>query len=150
MPTESVAWSPVVAPLLRSRWLSAVLAAAGAAQVALTLTHVGGMDCPFFRVTGLPCPGCGLSRACAAGLRGDWRKATRLHAYWPLFLLAIGLFAIAAVLPPVVVNRFARRLDRAERRTRFAVLLLVGLVLYWAARLGYAPAEFAHLIATSR
>lgn len=34
-----------------------------------------GLPCPFHRVTGLLCPGCGVSRLCLALLRGDWAGA---------------------------------------------------------------------------
>lgn len=45
--------------------------------------------CPFVIVTGLPCPGCGLSRACLLFLTGQFSRSLFLHplgAFW-LFLL---------------------------------------------------------------
>lgn len=39
--------------------------------------------CPFKRIFGLPCPGCGLTRAWLCFLSGDWGQAIRYH---PLFL----------------------------------------------------------------
>ena len=49
-----------------------------------------GWNCPVKYLTGVPCPGCGLSRALAALLRLDFRAALRLH---PMIF----------VLPPVVL-----------------------------------------------
>lgn len=42
-----------------------------------------GWECPFLRLTGIPCPGCGLTRACAAALRADFAEAFRLHFMFP-------------------------------------------------------------------
>jgi len=71
-----------------------------------------GVDlCPLHRATGLPCPGCGLSRAVAAASQGDFVAALGLNPFvlvaWPL-LLALALLALA---PSAVVARVERRLD---------------------------------------
>lgn len=49
-----------------------------------------GWNCPIKYLTGVPCPGCGLSRALAALLRLDFRTALRFHP-------------MVFVLPPVVL-----------------------------------------------
>ena len=49
-----------------------------------------GWYCPIKYLTGVPCPGCGLSRALAALLRLDFRTALRFHP-------------MVFVLPPVVL-----------------------------------------------
>jgi hypothetical protein len=64
------------------------------------LTESGFIVCAFRRTTGIPCPGCGLTRAMAALARGDLLAALRLHPFAPLFLLesavlwAMGLRAL--------------------------------------------------------
>ena len=50
-----------------------------------------GWNCPIKYLTGVPCPGCGLSRALAALLRLDFRTALRFHP-------------MVFVLPPVVMS----------------------------------------------
>lgn len=137
--------TPVVAPLLRDRRTAAAFAAAGVAQVGLTLAHVGGMPCPFLSLTGLPCPGCGLSRACAALCRGDWATAVRLHAFAPVVLLALALLAAAAVLPAAARDRLASAIATLERQGWVGPVLLGLLLLYWIVRVGYAPAEVARI-----
>ena len=52
------------------------------------------MVCPFRRVTGLPCPGCGISRGVAYLALGEPRAAVRSHPLSPLF--AIGAIVIGA------------------------------------------------------
>ena len=56
-----------------------------AALVSLSLPS---WDCPFFRLTGIPCPGCGLSRATLLLLKGDLTGSLRFHAFAPIFLFA--------------------------------------------------------------
>src|SRR3954471_22451265 len=47
-----------------------------AAAIHLTLANAGGhgMGCIFRDLTGLPCPGCGLTQACLALIHGEWRS----------------------------------------------------------------------------
>ncbi|WP_299042334.1 DUF2752 domain-containing protein [uncultured Thermosynechococcus sp.] len=51
--------------------------------------------CPFRAITGIPCPGCGLTRSFLAIARGDFENALRMHLFGPVLFLA---FAGAAVL----------------------------------------------------
>ena len=46
-----------------------------------------GLPCPFRRVTGLLCPGCGVSRMCLALLEGDWPGAWAANPALCLLLL---------------------------------------------------------------
>ena len=62
--------------------------------------------CWFQATIGLPCPGCGSSRAASALLRGDFVEAMRWH---PLILLTLALLPAAAI-------RFAMRSASARRR----------------------------------
>jgi hypothetical protein len=45
--------------------------------------------CLFHALTGLDCPGCGMTRALVAAFRGHWVDASRLH---PLALPLIGVW----------------------------------------------------------
>lgn len=98
---------------------------AGVVVVALAL----GMDiplCPTAGLLGIPCPSCGLTRATAALLSGDLRRALVIH---PAVLLVLTYLGIAASV-------FFRR---PSTRTRSIVnvlglMLVVCLVLLWGAR----------------
>ena len=51
--------------------------------------------CLFHRLTGRPCPSCGLTRSWSALLHGDLGAAFRFHRLGPPLLLALVLLAAA-------------------------------------------------------
>jgi hypothetical protein len=76
-------------------------------------------SCLFRRLAGIPCPGCGLSRALLALVRGQWGDAGRLHPLAPLVALegaaiwgAAGAWATGwrLPLPQPRLERLAERL----------------------------------------
>lgn len=87
--------------LRSSRWLTAGLLAAPVAGVGLAQVWTpSDADtfslCPFRRLTGGWCPGCGLTRGVVHLVRGDWDTA---WAYHPLAVLAVvTLVVVWAVL----------------------------------------------------
>jgi len=64
------------------------LVMAHAAIALFAVVYAFYFGCPFRRFFGVPCPGCGLTRAYLALCRGDIHAA---FAYHPLFWLAIPL-----------------------------------------------------------
>lgn len=49
--------------------------------------------CPFYWLTGRPCPLCGLTRAFCALAKGHWSQAIHFHALSPLaFVMVFSLF----------------------------------------------------------
>ena len=76
-----------------------------------------GWGCPLQHFTGVPCPGCGLSRALFALLRLDFAAAFRYH---PMIY----------VLPPVALyTLFGKKLGSKTRER----VLLWGTMALWAA-----------------
>lgn len=82
------------------RWAVAGPIACGCAMAAATVyvamndpaapgTHLP--TCPLYAMTGLWCPGCGLTRATHAALRGDIAAAFGFNLFFPAFLAAIVL-----------------------------------------------------------
>lgn len=63
---------------------------AGAALLAPTLLRPGAdglVLCPFRRITGVWCPGCGMTRAFAWMAHGDLHESLRYHPVAPLLLV---------------------------------------------------------------
>lgn len=104
--------------------------------------YVTGIGCPFRAFTGIPCPGCGMTRAWLAALRLDFSAA---FAYHPLFWVVPIAFALAFVREEVASSKLKRGIDIA------VIVLCVLVVAVWIVRLinpadagllfgGHAPA----------
>ena len=65
--------------------LKAVLCGTAVYAGVLLLARLWGWPCVFLWLTGIPCPGCGMTRAWIAVLRG---QLTAAFAYHPLFWTA--------------------------------------------------------------
>ena len=90
--------------------------------------------CLLHRLTGLPCPTCGLTRAVCLFAQGQWRDSLGMHpAGWLIFLLVLG-----AVLWTSAESVAARELCPRLKERLMAVLLGCGAVLSasgWVLRL---------------
>ena len=131
-----------LAALLRDRRVSLGVTAVAAAQVLGVATGVGGWPCPLKAAFGIPCPGCGLTRASVALLRGEFATAFGLHAFAPVLLLGLAALAVAGLLPAARREAFADFVERFERRTGAAYVLGAGLLVYWSVRLLFLPGAF--------
>jgi hypothetical protein len=68
------------------------------ACIPLSLVTSGPSLCPFKLMTGLPCPGCGMTRSVVALLHGDITTSTYYHPLGaPLVLAALALAIVDAV-----------------------------------------------------
>ncbi|MGC4960432.1 DUF2752 domain-containing protein [Gordonia sp. DT101] len=81
----------------------AAVAAAGLTALGLATAlgpHVverGPALCPFLRITGLPCPACGLTRSWVALGHGDVASAFSFNAFGPLFMLVVAVVTVVAI-----------------------------------------------------
>jgi Protein of unknown function (DUF2752) len=95
--------------------------------------------CPSATLLGIPCPGCGLTRATLAILRGDVRSGLALHplvfVLGPLFFGLVGAAALSYVRGPrMTTASWLTSLTVSRTLTAFGWLLLVSVVTVWAAR----------------
>ena len=128
--------------LLRSRRTCAAIVLAGAGHLLITGAGLGGWPCPMRAVLGIPCPGCGLSRATLLFLQGHWQASFSLHPFAPALLLSLGLITAGLLMPDALRQRVAGVIAHIERKTRLTFLLLLGLILYWALRFALDGARF--------
>ncbi|HSS21343.1 MAG TPA: DUF2752 domain-containing protein [Pyrinomonadaceae bacterium] len=135
-----------LATTLRNRRFGLVLMGALVVHFTLSLLGLPGWQCAFFRLTGVPCPGCGLTRACMLLVKGDVRDAIVLHAFAPIFVLLIAILILATVLPKSLTEPFILKAEILERQTGITIIILTGLILYWLARLVLLQATFTQLI----
>jgi len=92
-------------------------------------------QCPFHLLTGLDCPGCGMSRAVLCLLRGDWSASVQWHPFASFFLAAGGLVCVGSVLPRRLRLSLAERVATFERRTGATWIVLITFVLFGLVRL---------------
>lgn len=121
---------------------------AGAAGLHLALSSMGlpSWECPFFKVTGVPCPGCGLTRATILLAKGDLLASIKFHAFAPIFIFMVATLVLGTLLPKSLTRSLIDKTEVLERQTGFTIIILTGLILYWLARLLLFPTDFVRLL----
>jgi hypothetical protein len=142
---QQTAFSPL-APILRDRRFGLVLIGTLSLHAGFSSMNLPSWECPFFRLTAMPCPGCGLTRACLLLLRGEVRASIKFHAFAPIFIVLIAMVIAATLLPRAVTEPLIHKAELLERQTGLTIIILGGLILYWLARLLLFPTTFAQLI----
>ena len=99
-----------------------------------THAQLGLPPCGFRWLTGLACPGCGLTTAFSHAIRGDWSLAFSANP------LGLAMFAVVCAAIPLTVVGAVRGWSLGEAFDRFAVgrwsLAVAGCaVVVWIARL---------------
>ncbi len=94
----------------------------------------GPVVCTFKRISGLGCPGCGITRSLSATMHLDLGRAFQIHAFGPP-IVAIGLAAWAML----GWSLLTRRSIMPDPNSRWLALSAVGvglaMVAYWIVRL---------------
>ncbi len=130
------AWyAPVFSSVLENRKEGSIIFGAGAVHLGLTLAGLPGWTCPIRALTGVPCPGCGLTHAVLQILQGDVISSLQTHAFAPVALLAPGVMLAALVLPERYRQGVISIVSNLEVRGGLTSLILSALMLYWAIRL---------------
>lgn len=120
----------ILAPMLREPAVCVGLFGAAAILVSANLLGVSLWPCVFHETTGMPCPGCGLTRGMSSLLRGDIAKSLAWNAFTPAFALAAAVMLLANVLPSSARIRFVAWVDGVERRTGITWIFAALFVIY--------------------
>ena len=109
--------------------LGLILLLVGLAYLAFVLISGYRLPCPFFSLTGLSCPGCGVTRMIVALVEGDLPRA---FASNPFLLLSSPLLVFLLAFSTV---RYVRHGDmRLGRANALAVAELAGAVAFGVLR----------------
>ncbi|MEL6383371.1 MAG: DUF2752 domain-containing protein [Cyanobacteria bacterium J06626_18] len=130
-----LASSTVFSELLENRPMCLSISAALGTHVSLVALGLPSWQCPIRYGLGVPCPGCGLSRAVVALMHGDWHQALLLHAFAPIVAIALILIFVCGLLPNSVRQGITTGMRYLERHLGVSFLFLIGLLGYWAVRL---------------
>lgn len=87
-----------------------------------------------------------MSRATVFLFRGNWKEAMMMHAFAPVFLIALIIIAFGTVGPRPQIDRLIAKTEALERDTGITMILLGGLIIYWLARLLFLQTAFVRLI----
>jgi len=104
---------------------------AGAALVAYFNPTTAGFFpvCPLFALTGIHCPGCGLTRGFHALFHGDFLTALGFNALLPVFILLFGFVFISLVLIVVRGRGLSWRIFPPSATYGFLILAAAFFVL---------------------
>jgi hypothetical protein len=108
--------------------LIGLAAAIGALLPRAAVTHAP-TTCPIRRITGFPCPTCGMVRSWHSVLRLDPAQAVRDHPFGPIAFAAM----IAEAWRPGTLEREMRRAGGMPRAVQVGAL--AGWLGWWASRL---------------
>jgi hypothetical protein len=115
----------------RRSWGSSIIAwLILAFAMALPPRGVGVPICPSKLATGVPCPGCGLTRSVTCLAHGD------LWSSWSYHPFGIAVFALALwfAVVPLVAPSLHRRVKGSRAASACGLLLLLAFVLYGIVR----------------
>ena len=92
--------------------------------------------CLFLRVTGYPCPTCGMTRSTEALAHGNLAQAVRFNALGPVVVLLIGICWGCAVYALQTGRRsrlelWSRRHSKTLTALGLSVFLLAGVLRIW-------------------
>ena len=99
-------------------------------------TEFFGSACPFFLLFGIPCPGCGMTRAYLALFHGDIVQAFSMH---PLFWV-LPLALIFGAYSKVVYNKSSKKSRVLE--AIMIILCIVFVVAYIVRMISFYPYKY--------
>lgn len=94
---------------------------------------IGGLPslCIFKNITGLPCPGCGLTRSVVYSAHGQWQQAIAYHPFGPLFLAGVAL----TLVPAVISLRRPLNLYQTRATSILLTVAAIAILVLWVVRL---------------
>ncbi len=121
--------------------LKSICIALAATAAYAMIVWLGGSQtlCVYRNVFGIPCPGCGLTRALGLLIRGEAGRAFMLHPLFPLIILCLA----------TILFRSRRPFERLYRSRAFWIVSIFLLVSLWIVRMillfpHHEPMTFHH------
>ncbi len=126
----------ILKPMRRQFWIIAGLIMALVVARLLPLPQngtIGGLPsvCIFKNITGLPCPGCGLTRSVVYSAHGQWQQAITYHPFGPLFLAGV----VLALVPAVISLRRPLNLYQTRAASILLTIAATAILILWVVRL---------------
>lgn len=116
--------------LLEKRGLGWAMLGGGLLYFVLSLAGIHFFSCPVKGVTGLDCPGCGLTRGSRAMLQGEWSTALEFHWFTPVFMVFWAAVGLGLILPEPWRGKYLYAVKKSEHVTAWPAILGIALVIY--------------------
>jgi hypothetical protein len=120
--------------------LLALFLLSGVFAVSVLFAPVGGdyfTICGFKNLTGLPCPGCGLTHSFCAMGKGDVLRAFGYNLLGPPLFLVFALLWIRSMLVMMNRNRLVFAFDQLAERFQLARAFAIAFIVFGTARILY-------------
>ncbi len=97
--------------------------------------HIGSTVCMFKKITGLPCPSCGATRAIITLLKGHWEDSLLINPLGVLLLLSLFIFPVWVGCDFVKKRKsfwlFYLKTEQQLRKRRIAIPFVLLIVVNW-------------------
>ena len=99
------------------------------------------IPCIFYKVTGVPCPACGLTRSFAFTARADFLQAFKMHLLGPLLFFAA--CALTCYFAVSTLTGYSIRYELSRRARRIILWAVVTTALAcWVVKLSFFKASW--------
>lgn len=99
------------------------------------------ITCYFKKMTGLPCPGCGITRSLCAMAKGDFVHSLKFHPLGLLIFIAIIVIWLKAIVELMFKRTLVLSINQKTKTIiLYAFILLTGI--FWMVRLGLTAGLF--------
>jgi len=132
-PPNQRRWHLIAALLSDSRLSRAMLIGTGIYGI-LVWFDLPAFPCAWKNVTGLPCPGCGMTRSTLALMNGHFLESLRYNALTWIMLLLWLIVAIGITIPARYRKIWIERIGVWENRTRWGLWFTGIAVIYTLTR----------------
>lgn len=95
----------------------------------------GFIVCVVRRATGLPCPGCGLTRSFCAIAKGQVERGFAFHWLGPALFLVAGVYWVRGAALLAGWRGAVARFDETVIRWRLPIAMIAALIVTWVLRL---------------
>lgn len=131
-------------------WFAFLTAILVASVVWHPLDEGGFVVCLVRRATGLPCPGCGLTRSFCAMAKGEWTRAGQFHAVGPALFTFVAIYWLRGIALLAGWKDAVGRYDEGMMRWKVPHAFGAVFMLAWLVKLGLMvwTGELSKLAAT--
>lgn len=106
------------------------------------------LSCPIRRITGCPCPTCGMTRSFTAFTQGHWQESVSMHFFGPILLFMFAIAALHIAMELITEKRYSTLYTQFISSKTFQCIGLGVYLGYYLLRLlliGY-PDNFANTL----